>query len=684
MIYLVKEMKQNKKVSTQIKFSLWLSIIMVAAFLMVGFSVMTIRPFFGYMTIAGAFVFLIAAVVHYEYFEKLATAELLAAGFEQGQIQKDLLKELPVPYILTDDEGLVIWYNNSFAEMAGEKTEKKNITQMFASLYKKVFPKPGSTKEFCITMEDRKFRVECKSVCMTEEEKEKGETDPDNVLLAFYFFDETQLMEYREESKSKRMVAGLIYIDNYEEVLENMEEVRQSLLLALVERKVIRYMQGLDAIVKKFEKDKFLFVFEEKNLQKLMESKFSLLDEVRMINIGNELSMTLSISVGVNAPTYVDTYESARIAMDLALGRGGDQAVVKDGDSISYYGGKTQKVEKSTRVKARVKAHALREIIMTHDKIFIMGHKLPDADAVGAALGIYRLARTFDKKTYIVMDKDCAAIRPIVEGMINDSGAEDFPFITNEQALSLRDASSMLIIVDVNLPAMTECPELIKQIETIVVLDHHRQNNDTIKKAVVSYVEPYASSSCEMVAEILQYIPDKPKLRPIEADALYSGILVDTDNFVVKAGVRTFEAAAYLRRAGADVTRVRKMFREDMENCKIRADIINRAELFYDEFAISTFDGRNVDGATVIGAKAANALLDVQGIRGSFVITEISSCIYVSARSIDDLNVQIIMEKFGGGGHLTVAAAQLKDRTMGEVVNDLKNLLASMKKEGDI
>lgn len=684
MIYLVKEMKQNKKVSTQIKFSLWLSIIMVAAFLMVGFSVMTIRPFFGYMTIAGAFVFLIAAVVHYEYFEKLATAELLAAGFEQGQIQKDLLKELPVPYILTDDEGLVIWYNNSFAEMAGEKTEKKNITQMFASLYKKVFPKPGSTKEFCITMEDRKFRVECKSVCMTEEEKEKGETDPDNVLLAFYFFDETQLMEYREESKSKRMVAGLIYIDNYEEVLENMEEVRQSLLLALVERKVIRYMQGLDAIVKKFEKDKFLFVFEEKNLQKLMESKFSLLDEVRMINIGNELSMTLSISVGVNAPTYVDTYESARIAMDLALGRGGDQAVVKDGDSISYYGGKTQKVEKSTRVKARVKAHALREIIMTHDKIFIMGHKLPDADAVGAALGIYRLARTFDKKTYIVMDKDCAAIRPIVEGMINDSGAEDFPFITNEQALSLRDASSMLIIVDVNLPAMTECPELIKQIETIVVLDHHRQNNDTIKKAVVSYVEPYASSSCEMVAEILQYIPDKPKLRPIEADALYSGILVDTDNFVVKAGVRTFEAAAYLRRAGADVTRVRKMFREDMENCKIRADIINRAELFYDEFAISTFDGRNVDGATVIGAKAANALLDVQGIRGSFVITEISSCIYVSARSIDDLNVQIIMEKFGGGGHLTVAAAQLKDKTMDEVVNDLKNLLASMKKEGDI
>lgn len=678
-------MKQNKKVSTQIKFSLWLSIIMVAAFLMVGFSVIRIRPVFGYMTIAGAFVFLVLAVIHYEYFEKMASAELLAAGFEQGQVQKNLLKELPIPYVLTDDDGLIIWFNGSFAEMAGEKTEKKNITQMFASLYKKVFPKPGVTKEFCITSDGKKYRVECKSIRMSEEDGSGEETvSDDNVLLAFYFFDETQLMEYREESQSKRMVAGLIYIDNYEEVLENMEEVRQSLLLALVERKVIRYMQGLDAIVKKFEKDKFLFVFEEKNLQKLMESKFSLLDEVRMINIGNELSMTLSISVGVNAPTYVDTYESARIAMDLALGRGGDQAVVKDGDSISYYGGKTQKVEKSTRVKARVKAHALREIIMTHDKIFIMGHKLPDADAVGAALGLYRLAKTFDKTTYIVMDKDCAAIRPIIEGILADSGTEEFPFISNEQALSLKDASSMLIIVDVNRPGMTECPDLIKQIQTIVVLDHHRQSNDTIKKAVVSYVEPYASSSCEMVAEILQYIPDKPKLRSMEADALYSGILVDTDNFVVKAGVRTFEAAAYLRRAGADVTRVRKMFREDMDSCKIRSDIINRAEVYYDEFAISTFDGREVDGATVIGAKAANALLDVQGIRGSFVVTQLAGCIYISARSIDDLNVQIIMEKFGGGGHLTVAAAQLTDRTMGEAVNDLKNLLASMRQEGDI
>ena len=464
-----------------------------------------------------------------------------------------------------------------------------------------------------------------------------------------------------------------------------MEEVRQSLLLALVERKIVKYMQGLDVIIKKFEKDKFLFVSNEQNLERLMQSKFSILDEVRMINIGNELSMTLSISVGVNGKDYLDTYESARMAMDLALGRGGDQAVVKDGETISYYGGKTQKVEKSTRVKARVKAHALREIMLTHDKIFVMGHKNPDADCVGAALGIYRLSKTFGKNAYIVMDQDCPAIEPIVEGIRRESTEEEQNlFVTNDQAMQLKDKSSMLVIVDVNLPVMTECPELIRAVHTIVVLDHHRQTNDTIKNAVVSYVEPYASSTCEMVAEVLQYIADKPKLKNIEADAMYSGILVDTDNFVIKAGVRTFEAAAFLRRAGADVTRVRKMFREDMEHCQIRAGIINRAVIFMDEFAISTFEGSEISGATVVGAKAANELLNIQKIRGSFVLTELKNCVYISARSIDELNVQVIMEKFGGGGHLTMAAAQLKEVSLVEAEEKLKDILRTMREEGDI
>lgn len=679
-------MKQEKIVSKRITINLWLPILFVVIILVIAFRLISIDSVMGYTLCVSALIYLVISILHYEYLEKMVSNEILSAGFEQSQIQKKLLKDLPIPYVLADESGQIIWYNKNFAEIAGDKASKKNITQIFSGLYKKVFPQRGMNKEFCITHAERKFRVECKSVIIEnlEQTGEDSQEVPGEVLLAFYFFDVTQLMAYQEESRSKSLVAGLIYIDNYEEVLENMEEVRQSLLLALVERKIVKYMQGLDAIIKRFERDKFLFVFEEQNLERLMESKFSILDEVRMINIGNDLSMTLSISVGVNAPTYIENYESARIAMDLALGRGGDQAVVRDGDSISYYGGKTQKVEKSTRVKARVKAHALREIMLTHDKIFIMGHKIPDADCVGAALGIYRLSKTFGKKAYMVIDKSCPAIAPIVDEVMKDKTEEEDIFVTNEQALLLRDNTSMLVIVDVNRPAMTECPELLKQEQTIVVLDHHRQTNDTIKNAVVSYVEPYASSTCEMVAEILQYIADKPKLKTIEADAMYSGILVDTDNFVIKAGVRTFEAAAYLRRAGADVTRVRKMFREDMEHCKIQADIMNRAEVFLDEFAISTLESPTIAGATVVGAKAANGLLNIQGIRGSFVITELSDCIYISARSIDDLNVQIIMEKFGGGGHLTVAAAQLKDTTVEQVREQLKSLLISMKEEGDI
>lgn len=680
-------MKQEKTILKRFRWNLWLPIIVAAALLVIGVQVMEVCSSVGYFICIIDGIYFISAIIQYEYLERTIANEIRCAGFEQSQVQKNLLKDLPVPYILTDDTGGIIWYNQSFSEMMGGKSIKKNITQIFSGLYKKVFPQKGTGREIHITYGEKKYCVACKNVIIRgwndagrEEDVDSGEN-----LLAFYFFDETRLVEYQEESKRKSLVAGLIYIDNYEEVLESMEEVRQSLLLALVERKIVKYMQGYDAIIKKFEKDKFIFVFEEKNLERLMESKFSILDEVRTINIGNDLSITLSISVGVNAPGYLETYESARIAMDLALGRGGDQAVVRDGDAISYYGGKTQKVEKSTRVKARVKAHALREIILTHEKIFIMGHKIPDADCVGAALGIFRLAKTLDKKAYIVMDKNCPAIEPIVRGVLGDKDEEDEDiFVTNEQALLLHDNTSMLVVVDVNIPGMTECPELIKQEKTIVVLDHHRQTGDTIKKAVVSYVEPYASSTCEMVAEILQYIPDKPKLKSVEADAMYSGILVDTDNFVIKAGVRTFEAAAYLRRAGADVTRVRKMFREDMEHCKMRTEIINRAEVYLDEFTISTFYPGDPEGATVVGAKAANSLLDVQGIRGSFVITQLSDCIYISARSIDDVNVQIIMEKFGGGGHLTMAAAQIKGAAAGEVKQQLKEVLASMKAEGDI
>lgn len=684
-------MERGKNSQKLLKISFYLSIVFVFVLTALSIWLSMREPLAGGVSTCMALIWLIISVIGYQYQNKQLSADILRARFEVGQAQTNLLKTLPIPYVQTTRAGVILWYNESFRNLMGsremEKT-KKTISQIFPGLQKLIFPVPGIEREIHILYGERKYNVKCRNAYADfpskdpEDPEAAAEQEP---VMEFYFFDETQLVEYREAYKGKNLVAGLIYIDNYEEVLENMEEVRQSLLLALVERKVVQYMHNLNAIIKKFEKDKFVFVFEEKNLEILVESKFSLLNDVKNINIGNDMSITLSVGVGVNAPGYLETYESARIAMDLALGRGGDQAVVRDGDTISYYGGRSQKVEKSTRVKARVKAHALREIMLTRDRIFIMGHRMPDADCIGAALGIYRLAVTYNKKVYIVMDKNSPAIGPIVSEVLKDvKDADEDIFITGDQALNIRDNNSMLVIVDVNRPGMTECPDLVKLEKTIVILDHHRQTNDTIRNTVLSYIEPYASSACEMVAEILQYIPDKPKLKPIEADALYSGILVDTDNFVVKAGVRTFEAAAYLRRAGADVTRVRKMFRDDMDACRKKAEIINRAEIYLDEFAIATFEGEETPGATVIGAKAANSLLDVQGIRGSFVITRIPGWIYISARSIDDLNVQLVMEKFGGGGHMRVAAAQVKNSTISQVVGELKEILFIMKEDGEI
>ena len=675
--------------SRHMKWNLWLPIIMVVVVLMIGLRQITVHPITGYILCFADLIYLIISIIHYEYMEKLISGEMLSAGFEQSQVQKNLLKELPIPYVLTDREGMIIWFNRSFQEMAGEKAGKKNITQIFSSLYKKVFPQKGTSKDFCITLGESKYRVECRSVVLNglesaaEESGQPGQEESGDVMLAFYFFDETQLIEYREESRKKSLVAGLIYIDNYEEVLENMEEVRQSLLLALVERKIVKYMQGLDAIIKKFEKDKFLFVFEEQNLEKLMESKFSILDDVRMINIGNELSMTLSISVGVNAPTYIENYESARIAMDLALGRGGDQAVVRDGDSISYYGGKTKQVEKSTRVRARVKAHALRQVIEGKEQVAIMGHKISDLDSFGAAIGVYRAARSLNKKAFIVINDITTSVRPVIDHFMDNPEYDSDMFVTSETARGIVNMNTAMVVVDVNTSVRTEGPELLNLTKTIVVIDHHRQSGNSIENPVLSYIEPYASSACEMVAEILQYITDSVKLRPEEADAMYAGLMIDTNNFISKTGVRTFEAAAFLKKSGADITRVRLKLRDDMQTYKARAEAVKNASV-EGAYAYAECPSEGLESPTVVGAQVANELLNITGVEASFVFTVVKGVIYVSARSYDSMNVQLVMERLGGGGHSTMAGTQLKDMTVEEAEAKVKSVIKSMKMEGEI
>ena len=641
-------------------------------------------------------VFILAyfGVVMYLYFRKRPNimSDLVAFSFAHGSVQSKLIKELAIPYTLVDSNGRVLWSNKAFYDIVKSDKQhmRKHIQHIFTDITLELLqmePEDENQRVVHIYQNEKNYRVEIRrvdvqnvlSTNLAEDARE------DDILFAIYLYDETQLVEALEEKEKIKLVAGHIYIDNYEEAMESTEEVRRALLVALIDRKITKYMQTAKAIITKLEKDKYLFVCQQQHLEQLQQGKFSLLDEVRSINIGNETPVTLSIAVGIDPDddNYTTAYEYSHMAMDMALGRGGDQAVIKKGDKIIYYGGKTQSAEKNTRVKARVKAHALKEMLITKDRVIIMGHKKPDIDCLGSALGIYRLACMMDKKAHIVINEVTSSIRPAMNNFIGSNVYPEDMFFNSEQALEAVDGNTVVVVVDVNRPHLTECEELLAHTRNIVVIDHHRQSGEVIDHATLSYIEPYASSACEMVAEILQYSMDKPKLRPAEADAMYAGILVDTDNFVTKTGVRTFEAASFLRKSGADMTRVRKAYRTDIDSYKQLAKGVEDAELFLDNFAISDVPTEGVDSPTVLAAKVANDLLDIDNVRASFVLSKIDNVVYISARSIDDVNVQVIMEQFGGGGHGTVAGAQIENASIEDVKQQIRDLVRKMRDDGE-
>jgi c-di-AMP phosphodiesterase-like protein len=626
----------------------------------------------------------------YFYNKPLIMHELISFATEYGQIQRKLLRELELPYALLDDAGKIVWTNIAFENVIHQpKGCKKSITGLFPTLTRDRLPDDSGLDEaqYELEYEGSEYVVKFKKISLREMAEHSDMIDAQDYngyLIAMYLFDETALHIALKEVDDQSLAVGMIYLDNYEEALESVEEVRRSLLIALIDRKVNKYISALDGISKKLEKDKYMVILRKKAIAQLQESRFDLLEEVKTVNIGNEMAVTMSIGVGLDGLTYAQNYEFARNAIDLALGRGGDQAVIKTPESITYYGGKSQQVEKNTRVKARVKAHALREIITGKDKVLVMGHRMPDVDSFGAAVGIYRIATTLGRKSHIVLDEATTAIQPLVDLFRNNSEYDEDMIISGQEAIDMAGNNAVLVVVDVNKPSITECPELLRNCKSIVVLDHHRQGTETIENATLSYVEPYASSTCEMVSEILQYTYDNIKIRPEEADCMYSGIVVDTNNFVTKTGVRTFEAAAFLRRNGADVSRVRKMFREDAVEYKARADAVSQAEIYRQYFAISICMAEDLPSPTVIGAQAANELLNIKGIKASFVLTDYQGKIYVSARSIDEVNVQIVMERMGGGGHLNVAACQMEGVGIAEAIGALKRTIDDMLEKGEI
>ena len=642
----------------------------------------------GIVVSVGILIYVGIAVVVLRCHRPFIVNGLIAFANQYDTLEKRILEELALPYAIMDMNGKMIWSNKVFAELTGkDQFYKKNISSIFPDVTADKLPvsEKKEMSEVCTQFGEKVYRISMQRVSL-EEVVARSElfekTDRKVSLIAMYLYDDTELKEYIKKNEDDKLVVALAYLDNYEEALESVEDVRRSLLIALIDRKITKYFSNFDGLVKKLEKDKYFLIMRQSSLEALKEQRFHILEEVKTVNIGNEMAITLSIGVGLNASTYIQNYEYARIAIEMALGRGGDQVVIKNGNNITYIGGKAQQMEKSTRVKARVKAQALKEFMSTKDRVVVMGHKITDVDALGAGIGIYRAGKTLGKPVHIVINDPTTSIRPLMSGFMENPDYEPSMFVDSNQAKELVDNNTVVVVVDTNKPSYTECQDLLYMTKTIVVLDHHRRGSEVIQNAVLSYVEPYASSSCEMIAEILQYFADGLKLRSIEADCIYAGIMIDTNNFTTRAGVRTFEAAAFLRRCGADVTRVRKMLRDNIDSYKARAEAVRTAEIYRDYFAIARCPSEGLESPTVVGAQAANELLNIAGVKASFVLTSYNNEVYISARAIDEVNVQVMMERMGGGGHLNIAGAQVKD-TMDETEKMLKEIIDQLYQEGE-
>lgn len=641
----------------------------------------------GYIISGFTVIYFVVELVLYTNNRPYLATEIVNFATQYATVQRKLLNEFEIPYALLDNTGKVLWCNEQFTELTGaDKKYHKSITALFPALTRELLEK-NELQDLHVERDERLFHVSLNRIYFDSITSvgELIETEgSEEFLTALYLFDETELNRYIVENREQKLVSALVYIDNYEEALNSIEDVKRSLLVALIDRRVHQYFSQYDALVRKLEKDKYSIVFKYKYLKDMQEDKFKVLEDVRSVKVGNEMAVTLSMGVGFYGDSYIQSSEHARAAIDIALGRGGDQVVIKDGEEVLYFGGKAKQVERNTRVKARVKAQALREIMENRENILIMGHMLTDVDSLGAGVGIYCAARTLGKKAQIVVNNPTSAIRPFIDSFSQEKGYPEDMFIDSEQAIEMMGRNTAVIVVDTNRPSSTECPELLRRTDCIVVFDHHRQGSEVIENPLLSYIEPYASSACEMVAEVLQYFAEDFKLEACEADSIYAGILIDTSNFMTKTGVRTFEAAAYLKRSGAEVTRVRKMLRNDMDAYKARAEAVRHAEVYRNAFAISVCPNENIESPTIVGAQAANELLNIVGIKASFVLTEYKGKIYVSSRSIDEINVQLIMERLGGGGHFNVAATQLKDCTIVQAKQMIQDTLDEMLKEGDI
>ncbi len=480
----------------------------------------------------------------------------------------------------------------------------------------------------------------------------------------------------RESTQKSDTVIGLIMIDNYEEAMQTVEDIKKPLLTALIDRKLNSLALDLGGIIKKFEHDKYIFVFTEDKLAYFKEKNFYILDQIREIDLGNEFPITLSIGIGNSKNNLAQSMEYARAALDLALGRGGDQVLIKDDDKFYFFGDKQTEINSNTKVRARVKTYVFKELISEASNVIVMGHKIPDPDCLGSAIGIYKFAISEGKKCKIILNEISDSIKNMYERIIKEPEFKTNVFIKNDEAEKFIDSTSLIVIVDTHRKTLLECPSLIENSSHIVVFDHHRKNVEFISDTVMNYYEPHASSTAELVTEMLQ-IKNDVKITPTDADALLAGITIDTKNFTFKTGAKTYDTAAYLRRKGADSVRVKMFFRDDIDTYKAKFSAASNMEIFNGNIAITTCE-KNIPNAQLVIAQTADELLNINGVEAAFVFCQCENKILISARSLGKINVQLIMEKLGGGGHFTASGAQIEKISLDEAILKLKEMIQDM------
>ncbi len=568
--------------------------------------------------------------------------------------QRGVLTAFPLPVLITDIEGQIVWYNDLFRNvvLGGNDLYDGNIAQVANIDHTQDCPEKGIN----IVRSGREYTVYFSNAAKHEER-----------LKVFYFVDDTAIKRLAHEYQVTRPSVAIILVDNYEELMQNAKENERSQIFAEIETIIEKYCAAHKAFIYKTDRDRYIAIVEKQYLEKMIKGRFEVLDSVRGISASDNMPATLSIGVGIGAKDLMESEQMARQALDMCLGRGGDQAVVRSREGYEFFGGVSKGVEKRTKVKARIVASALQELLESHDHVVVMGHRFADMDSLGAAVGMYRVARSMGKQACIAIDPKRHLVAPLIARLVENGYGPAFR--SPADVLANLQPNTLLIVVDTHLKNVVESYDLYAACKTVVVIDHHRKMVNHIDNAVIFYHEPYASSASEMVAEMLPYFGEKRRITRVEAEALLAGIMLDTKNFVMRAGVRTFEAAAYLRRMGADTVEVRKLFSTSMEEYRSRTKIISSTQI-YRRCAIAGVN-EPLEHVKLVAPQAADELLNITDVDASFALYEYDGGVSISARSMGAVNVQVIMERLGGGGHQTMAATQMSGITFDEAYQKL-------------